>query len=360
MTTHSIQSSGRQRKQPKAGTGFSLLDGRQIDRIAELPAPLESTAAYLALAVSTDAKNSETRGGRKSIQTYAGLSRGAADRAVAALEEAGIIVRLPLENIRNPRAVRFILPPAEAATPQSAPFAVPNSFSYSRRGTSPLTKLVAQGDFGPLALALHLMRQNTDTETDCLPFAQIHRKLTYVCGNSLGALRLHRFAPSDDGATIQDTRISGAREDLAILEALRIVEWAVYAARPGAGGKALVTSIPLGVLRHGSPVIDCPEGSLGILGHLLVELHAGRSPDTVGELMKAWKAARSFTFIAPAPSKVTGAVALLRLRHQVDPTGLQADERRCRCRRNAEDLVDLVAEFFPDATGLAEAALEAE
>lgn len=362
MTTLIIQSTGRPPKRRPEVPGFSLLDARQIERLADLPSALECTATYLALAVSTDSENVISRGGRKSVQNYTGLSRGAADRAIQTLQEAAIIERLDVENIRNPTAARFALYPAGISATEgvSHMFAVPNSFSFAKHGTSPLAKLVGQRDFGPLSLALDLMRQEADIETECIPSKQFYLPLSDLGHEDLGHVRLRHFDAIEVELAIQDTRNPNARNNLALLEALGVVEWVIYASKSEKDGDEPLTSFPLGVLRCGTPALDVPEAQIGLLSHLLSRLRAGTPPSDLDDLRTNWRKAKSFTLVAPGPSKVGGAIGLLRMCHQVDPKGLRANERRSRCSRIAEDISDVVAEFFPEAMELADAVLKAK
>ena len=66
-------------KKKKNQSGYFIIDGAQVDQIAE-EYGLEEMAAYLSLAVSTDESNTATVGGINSIMRYSGLSRGEAKK----------------------------------------------------------------------------------------------------------------------------------------------------------------------------------------------------------------------------------------------------------------------------------------
>ena len=147
MTTHTPKSTARAKRASTSVAGFFLVDKRRIEALATLPDALETTATYLALAKNTDASNVISRGGRKSIQNYTGLSRREADVAIQTLANAGLIQRLPIENIRNPVADRFALPRSATDEDVSSTFSIANGFVSSESGTSPLCRIVALRDF---------------------------------------------------------------------------------------------------------------------------------------------------------------------------------------------------------------------
>ena len=96
-------------KKKKARSGYFIIDGSQIDRIAKNYG-LEEMAAYVSLAVSTDESNTSTVGGINSIMKYSGLTRGETKKAIETLHKAGIVEVLDVERKRARSAKRYSLP----------------------------------------------------------------------------------------------------------------------------------------------------------------------------------------------------------------------------------------------------------
>ena len=96
-------------KKKKNQSGYFIIDGAQVDQIAE-EYGLEEMAAYLSLAVSTDESNTATVGGINSIMRYSGLSRGEAKKAIENLNKSGFVEMFDVERARARTAKRYNLP----------------------------------------------------------------------------------------------------------------------------------------------------------------------------------------------------------------------------------------------------------
>ena len=298
--------------------GFFALDVHQFDQINQNDLGLEEAATYLCLLAGTDQSNIASSWGVNSVMEHAGLSRAEAKKAIRNLTQCGIVeckdvarprarsvhrYDLPIHDGRLPlsqkeklmiEAVQAGQQPGSARDVQTLHRAknkgwiekradcwcliehsnevafIPNSFVRVRQGHSPLHRLVNSGELGPIMLAAELYQLQNLMDARGVPAELIRAYFRAYRSEPIERHIIHHLELGrcyDDSDSGDEDEMSRAHhhswrtnkfwENLEVLDAAHVTEWAVYSAN----GKPHATDIfafqrpqrPLGVL------IDIPQ-----------------------------------------------------------------------------------------------------
>jgi DNA-binding MarR family transcriptional regulator len=318
------------RETRKKRRGFFALDTHQFVRAGQVG--LEPGAAYLALTAGTDESNTRSAWGLNAVANYTGMSRHDAKRAVAALEQAGLL--RPLDGARtrartvaryelSQRETRQRLSPKEQAALDAirageAPEAqatyrardkgwiervdgewvelkrvadcafLPNSFVRTESGASPLARILNTGEINPLLLAVRLYQRQNLMEARGVPVEDVrqhyHAEVRHLGQAPYTFIQLHP-GREWEGSQISASGVSGRfgleNEEfwpaLSVLEGCHVVEWSVYTANGKPSGKYAVGRVakPVGVVRNGNLRVAAPESRPGLLAYMIGMQQAG-------------------------------------------------------------------------------------
>ena len=367
--------------------GLFAVDVVQFEKIRGFGLGIVEAAVYLALLAGSDKSNILSTWGIKGIRTYTGFTRAETKAAIDNLSRCGLVEQLTVNNRHSRREPRYRLPTHESrhalrgkekavlevivagcqpscdSEIQAAHRAkdkgwierrgsdwqiveysnevafIPNSFVIADDGNSPLSRLITYGELGPVMLAIELYQHQNLMENRGVPANMVRKYWANESTDFLGRHKLHHLElgrtynnsetnkkSSFDGASSHPWRTLAFWDNLHVLEALNIVEWAAYSAngKPTAGDDYAFNhpQRPLGVLRGGKQVRSTPEAIPAFLSYVIQLLHNGEiGPDTplqLDDLVLDWQVISPIIAIENATVSHVEAVGILRMVHRAD------------------------------------------
>ena len=362
-------------------SGFFALDTHQFRRIPELGLGIEEAATYLALLKSTDESNILSKGGVNSVTNYTGLSRAEVKRSKERLVNVGLIIPCAVERARARTVVRQELPTHDSRTPlapkekaiieainagqqpetqsqkQAAHRAaqkgwienrsdgwrlletmnkvafVPNSFVATKTGSSPLARLVNNGELGPIMLAAELYQLQDLMDHRGVPLEAIRGYFKpYLDSYSVdNQCRLHTLVAGRDYSDKEGSFTAVQKnkwhlsydnfwDNIHALDAAHVIEWAVYSANGRHDDQYAYNrpQRPLGVLRNGKQLLDTPESRPAFMSFLinkLTELN-GVLSSNLPELVEEWRTTNYIYAVENASVSHVEGVSILRMAHR--------------------------------------------
>lgn len=400
--------------------GFFALDIDQFFRIQQRGYGVEEAATYLALMKGTDQTNTVTSGGINSVTNYTGLTKSEAKKSVQNLAKIGLVDPLEVRSIRARTEPRYKLPihdkraklaPKEVALVdalkegrqpegqseinaahraaskgwierRSTGWAIiehanqvafiPNSFVHTKKGDSPLARLVTTGEIGPIMLAAELYElQNLMEDRGVSP--EVVRGYFHSAGSErVGLHQWHYLRPGrvyldDDGEKRSFPRAHNHRwkaegdfwENLNILDANHVIEWAVYSTngKPRDDNEHAYNrpQRPLGVLRNGRHVLSTPELRPAFMTYVLALLDGPEGMTQLqrplGDLFKEWRESSQIYAVENASVPHIEGVSILRMAHraQTDNATQWYRELCQECDRAFFFIDGIIRENFPEA-----------
>lgn len=256
---------------------------------------------------------------------------------------------------------------------------IPNSFVAVGNGNSPLRRLVTHGELGPILLAAEFYRLQNLMDERGVPTTVIRRYYTAEWDTRVGQHRLHRLTSGREFKDPKTGKKSTAPttwwphtipahdkerfwEDLRALEAMHVIEWAVYSANGKPTGDEFAIhrpQRPLGVIRNGKHVPSAPESLPAFATHLVAHLAAQREvfnpvPKDPGQLMGEWLESSPLLALEHQSVAHVEGVGILRMTHRADTENTSVWYRNARAEcRDALFFVEQVARAsFPEALGI--------
>ena len=367
-------------KPRKAGRqgDFFVVDRGVIAYISDHARHQTELAAFCALATCTDATNSLTRAGVNCLCTYLGFSRQVASTAIESLETMGVLERLSLKEVRDPTKNRFrirsnaeIRGVSSAVAPDpDADIFLPNLLARAKEGRSPLARLLSTGLPGSAATLIQLY-----VELDFKGFSGISPKILTSEIEKSEPVKIGNYQITQlgrpailDGTMPQTGQLGDHFRDLkdkpAVLESLRLeglLSWVIWM-----GHGALLSNFvgfPIAAFGRNGADLAAVETAVGLSHHLLAMLITGpgRNWGELGELQTSFLNASMLSHVAFGVSADLKAAATVKLHHSPSSIrGLSAEHvLRKQCRDLVQDVVVLVEQDFPSASGLARQLLQA-
>lgn len=336
--------------------GFFVIDLDGFHEMAHHGATIEELAAFLALAVNTDADNASSRGGRKSIQTYLGLGPAGAEAALKGLVARGFILPLADPQSRSLTRPRYGLP-----CPCRRPVRVPNGFVRASDGLSSLCRLMQAGSIPALLLALRFFGESLGGD---VPARILHRNLPVTPLGSLGNRAVLRIEMGGEPEVVACASLRPGHpdlfRDLRLLEELGVIAWVPMRHHPGPKSAVIDNGRPLPAWSMGRPEQHPAALHLELLGHLAARLVTGTGgvPPCLAELRQDWWDGGAAVVLAPAGQGNVACTAIVRL---ADPFPVDAGTRAALTtghRHLADDLAQILIRQFP-ATARIVAEIEA-
>ncbi|TNC63114.1 hypothetical protein [Rubellimicrobium roseum] len=374
----------------KKTPGFFAVDVHQLDQIRAKNLGVEEAAAYLSLMVSTDQSNIISRGGIHSVTEYTGLTRSEAKRAIQRLEQHGLVRSLEVERKRARTVSRYDIPIHDSRKPlagkerllveaiaagqqpegkvelNAAQRAkekgyiekrsdgwhileqvnevafIPNSFVRVSSGSSPLARLVNNGELGPILLAVELYRlQNLmddrgvphevirgyfDGQAYPVPSDLLQRHKLHI----LSPGRVYRDASGKENSLNQSCEPHRFRDynrdtfwrSLTALKEAHVVEWVVYSANGKPSGDRYAYNRPqrlLGVLRNDRHALSTPESRPAFLAYLVWCVRtAGQAylNRSLSDLIEEWRRHSPIIAVENASVAHVEGISILRMTHR--------------------------------------------
>lgn len=397
-------------------TGYFLLDLGQVRRMQDLGGGTKEVGAYLALLASTNASNSITCGGEKSIHEYTGLSRGVTKTVMTWLIENDFVHPLIDRHAKGSYALRALLPWSGWAahftdleclqleqfileqsvdntakvtlvqracsegliikddldrfskiTPRTLLAHVPNAFIRRKSGTSSLERLVRAEQGAALIDALILMRFSGGGQDAVVSMDTLSREMASNATMPFRQLELHRFdigavdclpkcvvASDSELGELPESFPESFPESLKILERYGIVEWLVFAG-PKKLGVPVACEEYLGTIHQSTVVTDGVAGMAALLANALhkrISEGVEGSLD-LGKLEHACKDQHALFLPRSRYGAPIAAVFVLRFTDRSGKISASEDAIQRAMRRSAEDLTETLLLHFPSEKALA-------